>query len=69
MESNPPPSGAYNSTLRAAIYREEARRLREDAVNAINDDACNQMLDIAAQYERLALTVEMHARLYSSSSD
>jgi hypothetical protein len=69
MESNPPPRGAYNSTLRAANYREEARRLREDAVNAIDDDARNQMLNIAAQYEHLALTVEMHARLYPSSSD
>jgi hypothetical protein len=39
-------------------YRERAARLRMEA-RAVNDlDLRNQMLDIAAQYERLAASIE-----------
>ena len=43
---------------RAARYRAEAERLRQEAACLPDSSVREQLLDIACQYERLAETVE-----------
>jgi len=43
---------------RARKYREEAARLRQEADNAKHPETRQQLLDIAAQYERLTASTE-----------
>jgi hypothetical protein len=43
---------------RAKQYREEAARLRDEATRAKHPEIRQQLLDIAAQYDRLANSVE-----------
>jgi len=43
---------------RAKQYREEAARLRDEAARAKHPEIRQQLLDIAAQYDRLANSVE-----------
>jgi len=49
MRSDPPPN--------AENYREEARRIRRDAGRINDEKTRQQMLEIAAQYDRLALNL------------
>jgi len=50
MRSDPPPNAVY--------YREEARRIRREAEHVKDEKTRRQMLDIADQYDRLALNLE-----------
>jgi hypothetical protein len=52
------------SASRAQHYREEARRIRRDAEGSTTEDEIRrQMLDIAAQYDRLADSADLHAKI------
>ena len=44
----------------AQRYREEARRLRRDAERFTHENMRRQILDIAAQYDRLADSLDLH---------
>jgi hypothetical protein len=54
MQSEPPPSEAQR-------YREKALRIRGDAESFKDEHMRRQMLDIAAQYDRLADDLEGQA--------
>ena len=45
-------------SARADKYREEAARLRREAENTTQPENRQQLLDIAAQYDRLAASAE-----------
>ena len=52
------------SASRAQRYREEARRIRRDVEGSTPEDEIRrQMLDIAAQYDRLADSADLHAKI------
>ena len=53
-----PSSGGVMRSTKAQKYREEAARLRYEAANAKHPETGQQLLDIAAQYDRLATTIE-----------
>ena len=46
----------------APRYREEARRIRRDAERITDEKTRRQMLDVAAQYDRLADALEGEPR-------
>jgi hypothetical protein len=50
MPLEPPPTAQH--------YRDEARRVRREAEHVKDETRRQQMLDIAAQYDRLALNLE-----------
>jgi hypothetical protein len=50
MPLEPPPNAQH--------YRDEARGIRRDAERVKDEETRLQMLDIAAQYDRLALNLE-----------
>ena len=49
---------------RAEKYREEAARLRDEAERAKPPDIRRQLLDIAAQYDQLAGSIERMSQSY-----
>ena len=51
-------------STRAEKYREEAVRLRDEAERAKPPDIRRQLLDIAAQYDRLAGSIERMLQSY-----
>src|SRR5438270_11206198 len=51
-------------STRAEKYREEAARLRDEAERAKPPDIRRQLLDIAAQYDRLAGSIERMLQSY-----
>jgi len=56
MRSEPqPPTAQY--------YREKAARIRLDAARFTDEKNRQQLLDIAAQYDRLADSLDLHADL------
>jgi crotonobetainyl-CoA:carnitine CoA-transferase CaiB-like acyl-CoA transferase len=52
------PSPGSKASLSVQHFRDEARRIREVAVHFTNTEIREQMLDIAAQYDVLAESVE-----------
>ena len=65
MDQDQPLRGIDHLILRVAKCRAEASRMREAAMNAASGEVADQLFDIAAQYEKLAVTLEEYVRLYS----
>ena len=57
LDSNLPPN--------AERYRREAARLHVDAERFTDENMRQQILDIAAQYDRLADSLDLHDIIYS----
>jgi hypothetical protein len=51
------------SSPKAQHYREEAARIRLDAARFTGEGVRRQLLDIAAQYERMADSLDCHAAI------